>query len=143
MLYLLPNEISFWGTLYTKKEEGSGDKVDIFEAQSIGHDDKGYSSISRATGALIESLQSFFMLEYYSNDFLDVCLDFLHQYQRCIETDEKDSSKTKTKCCEEFYIGRLEELLSIYQSHVHDKGGDKGLQVRRRFSKFLHGWRSS
>lgn len=122
------------------KEESVGDVTNILEAHWFGHDDKGYSSMSRTAGALIESLQSFFVLEYFSSDFLDMCSDFLYRYKRGIELEERDKSKTKTRCNEEFHIGRLEELLSVYQAHVHDKGGNRGFEkVKRRFSKFLHG----
>ena len=124
-------------------DDGSNDKIshNIHEKLWIGHDDKGYSGISRAAGALIESLQSFFVLKHYSSDFLDVCSNFLYRYHRGIEMSEKDNTKAKTKkrCSEEFYIGRLEELLSVYQSHVHDKVGNRGLKVGRRFNNFLHG----
>lgn len=71
-------------------------------------EDKGYSTVSRSAGALVESLQSFMELKWFDHEFCTICTDFLHNVT---ETISDNNSKTKTRCFEEFNIGKLEENL--------------------------------
>jgi hypothetical protein len=99
--------------------------------------DKGHSKLSRGAGALCESLQSFTELRWFNVDALSICTEFLKKNS----AESRDFKKlSRTRCCEEFNIGRLEELISMYKPFVDNESQNPRARFgKRMFSKFLHG----
>ena len=100
--------------------------------------DKGYSTVSRTAGALCESLQHFIDLKWFDGNFHTVCTSFLRNMTHADST-EKLKMKTRTKCYEEFNIGRLEELSAVYKSFIENADSERPTAGGKRiFSQFLH-----